>query len=91
MSRFDGKRVVIIGGNTGLGLAAAHQFVAEGARVAVTGPDTMTLEEAAKSLGKQALAVKADVTKISVRQAPGWFRNRCRGAQARCAPCGGGV
>jgi NAD(P)-dependent dehydrogenase (short-subunit alcohol dehydrogenase family) len=39
MSRFDGKVVVITGGNSGIGLAAAQQFEAEGARVVVTGRD----------------------------------------------------
>jgi NAD(P)-dependent dehydrogenase (short-subunit alcohol dehydrogenase family) len=63
MSRFDGKIVVITGGNSGIGLAAAQQFEAEGARVVVTGRDVRTLEAAAKSLGKQALTIKADFTK----------------------------
>ena len=65
MKRFDGKVVVITGGNSGIGLAAAQQFKAEGANVVVTGCDEKTLEAAAKSLGKQALAVKTDVTKTS--------------------------
>ena len=65
MSRFDGKVVVITGGNSGIGLAAAQQFEAEGAHVVVTGRDATTLEAAGKSLGKQALTVKADVTKTS--------------------------
>jgi NAD(P)-dependent dehydrogenase (short-subunit alcohol dehydrogenase family) len=65
MSRFDAKIVVITGGNSGIGLAAAHQFRAEGATVIVTGRDAATLETAAKPLGKQALTVVADVTKTS--------------------------
>ena len=65
MSRFDGKVVVITGGNSGIGLAAAQQFEAEGAHVVVTVRDETTLEAAGKSLGKQALTVKADVTKTS--------------------------
>jgi len=65
MSRFDGKTAVITGGNSGIGLAAAQQFAAEGARVVITGRDTVTLEATAKSLGKQVLAVKVDVTKTS--------------------------
>jgi NAD(P)-dependent dehydrogenase (short-subunit alcohol dehydrogenase family) len=65
MSRFDGKIVVITGGNSGIGLAAARQFKAEGATVIVTGRDATTLEAAARSLGKQGLAVKTDVTKTA--------------------------
>jgi NAD(P)-dependent dehydrogenase (short-subunit alcohol dehydrogenase family) len=65
MNRFDGKVVVITGGSSGIGLAAARQFEAEGARVVVAGRDARTLEAAAESLGKQALTVRADVTKTS--------------------------
>jgi len=65
MRRFDAKIVVITGGNSGIGLAAARQFKEEGANVIVTGRDAATLEAAAKSLGKQALPVIADVTKTS--------------------------
>jgi NAD(P)-dependent dehydrogenase (short-subunit alcohol dehydrogenase family) len=65
MRRFDGKVVVITGGNNGIGLAAAEQFEAEGASVVITGRDEITLEAATKSLGKQALAVKTDVRKTS--------------------------
>jgi len=65
MSRFDGKIVVITGGNSGIGLAAARESEAEGAQVVVAGRDATTLESAAKSLGKKALTVKADVTKTS--------------------------
>jgi NAD(P)-dependent dehydrogenase (short-subunit alcohol dehydrogenase family) len=65
MNRFEGKVVVITGGSSGIGLAAAQQFQAEGARVVVTGRDTQALEAAAKSLGKHALTFKADVTNTS--------------------------
>jgi NAD(P)-dependent dehydrogenase (short-subunit alcohol dehydrogenase family) len=63
MNRFDGKIVVITGGSSGIGLAAAQQFETEGARVVVAGRDARTLEAAAKLLGKEALTVKADVSK----------------------------
>jgi NAD(P)-dependent dehydrogenase (short-subunit alcohol dehydrogenase family) len=65
MSRFDGKIALITGGNSGIGLAAAHQFRAEGATVIVTGRDATTLEAAADSLGKETLTVKADIAKTS--------------------------
>lgn len=65
MSKFDGKIVVITGGNSGIGFAAAREFEAEGATVVITGRDSTTLESAAKLLGKQALTLKADVTKTS--------------------------
>jgi NAD(P)-dependent dehydrogenase (short-subunit alcohol dehydrogenase family) len=65
VNRFDGKIVVITGGTSGIGLATAQQFEAEGARVVVSGRDATTLDAAAKVLGAQALTVKADVTRPS--------------------------
>jgi NAD(P)-dependent dehydrogenase (short-subunit alcohol dehydrogenase family) len=63
--RFDGKVVVVTGGNSGIGLATAKLFYAEGAKVAISGRDQKTLDEAVKVIGPGALAVKADVAKLS--------------------------
>jgi NAD(P)-dependent dehydrogenase (short-subunit alcohol dehydrogenase family) len=60
--RLDGKTALITGGNSGIGLAAARLFLAEGARVAITGRNRETLDAAAKELGPGLLALKADVT-----------------------------
>jgi NAD(P)-dependent dehydrogenase (short-subunit alcohol dehydrogenase family) len=65
MKRFEGKTVVITGGNSGIGLAAAKMFQEEGARVAISGRDQKTLDEAVKTIGGDTLAVKADVTKVA--------------------------
>jgi NAD(P)-dependent dehydrogenase (short-subunit alcohol dehydrogenase family) len=61
--RFDGKCVVILGGNSGIGLAAARLFRAEGAKLAITGRDTTTLADAAQEL--DALAVGSDMGSIA--------------------------
>jgi NAD(P)-dependent dehydrogenase (short-subunit alcohol dehydrogenase family) len=63
--RFEGKTVVITGGNSGIGLATAKLFHAEGARVAISGRDQKTLDEAVKAIGGDTLAVKADVSKLA--------------------------
>src|SRR5713226_8841195 len=63
--RFEGKTVAITGGNSGIGLATAKLFRAEGARVAIAGRDQKTLDEAAKAIGGDTLAVKADVSKLA--------------------------
>jgi NAD(P)-dependent dehydrogenase (short-subunit alcohol dehydrogenase family) len=63
MSRFIDKIVVITGGSSGIGLAAAQAFEREGAKVVVTGRTPDTLETAAKTLSKEAIALKADVTR----------------------------
>jgi NAD(P)-dependent dehydrogenase (short-subunit alcohol dehydrogenase family) len=60
MGRLDGKRALITGGTTGIGLETARQFLAEGARVAVTGRNPQTLESARKELGTDVLVVASD-------------------------------
>ncbi len=60
MNRLAGKRALITGGTTGIGLEAARQFAKEGARVAVTGRDPKTLEAARKELGGGVLALSSD-------------------------------
>ncbi|WP_062787561.1 SDR family oxidoreductase [Novosphingobium capsulatum] len=65
--RFDNTCVAILGGNSGIGLAAARQFAAEGARLALTGRNPQTLHEAAEELG--ALAVRADMGDVAQTRA----------------------
>jgi len=64
MKRLEGKVAVITGGNSGIGLASAKRLQEEGARVAIAGRSQKTLDEAAKSLGKDVLAIQADVSKL---------------------------
>jgi NAD(P)-dependent dehydrogenase (short-subunit alcohol dehydrogenase family) len=60
MKRFENKTVLVTGGNSGIGLAAALQFAKEGARVVITGRDPVTLEEARAQLGGDAIALQND-------------------------------
>lgn len=60
--RLKGKTALITGGNSGIGLATARLFVAEGARVAITGRNRETLDAVVKELGTNVLAVQADAT-----------------------------
>ena len=64
MKRLEGKVAVITGGNSGIGLATAKRFLEEGAKVAISGRNQKTLEEAVKSLGDGLLAIKADTAKL---------------------------
>ena len=63
MKRLEGKVAVVTGGNSGIGLATAKRFHDEGARVAISGRNQKTLDEAVKEIGKDVLAVRADVSK----------------------------
>jgi len=65
MNRFTDKVVVITGGSSGIGLAAAQAFEREGAKVVVTGRNPETLAAAAQALSKDAITLKADVTKAA--------------------------
>ena len=62
MGRLTGKTALITGGTTGIGLATARLFMAEGARVAVIGQDPGRVAQAAKELGEGALVLRADVS-----------------------------
>jgi NAD(P)-dependent dehydrogenase (short-subunit alcohol dehydrogenase family) len=60
--KLAGKKGLITGGNSGIGLATARLFIAEGAEVAITGRDSGTLGEAVAELGPKAHGYRADVT-----------------------------
>jgi NAD(P)-dependent dehydrogenase (short-subunit alcohol dehydrogenase family) len=63
--RFTDKVAVVIGGNSGIGRAAALGYAAEGAKVVITGRDPKTLGEVEKELGAGALALRSDVGELS--------------------------
>lgn len=65
MGRLDGKTALITGGNSGIGLATARLFQAEGARVAVTGRDPAGLDEARRQLGGDALVLASDAGRVT--------------------------
>lgn len=65
MKRFEGKNVLVTGGNSGIGLAAALAFAKEGARAVFTGRDQSTLDKAAAQLGKNVIAVRNDAGSVA--------------------------
>src|SRR5262249_28222621 len=62
MKRLEGRVAVITGGNSGIGLATAKRLYEEGARVVISGRNKRTLDEAARAIGSDVLAVQADVS-----------------------------
>jgi NAD(P)-dependent dehydrogenase (short-subunit alcohol dehydrogenase family) len=60
MSKLAGKRALVTGGTTGLGLAIAGRFLAEGARVVITGRDHELGGRAGQALGPGAWFIAAD-------------------------------
>jgi NAD(P)-dependent dehydrogenase (short-subunit alcohol dehydrogenase family) len=65
MKRLEGKVAVVTGGNSGIGLAAAKRLQDEGARVAISGRNQQTLDEAVNTIGNGVLAVQADVSRLT--------------------------
>ena len=63
------KVAVITGGNSGIGLAAARAFAAEGARVIITGRDEQTLAAARETLGDGALAIRNEAGSVASARA----------------------
>jgi NAD(P)-dependent dehydrogenase (short-subunit alcohol dehydrogenase family) len=66
--RLAGKTALITGGNSGIGLATARAFIREGARVAITGRNQQTLDQATRDLGSKVLALRADITDVSANE-----------------------
>ena len=65
MKKLEGKIAVITGGNSGIGLATAQRFVAEGAYVFITGRRQSELEAAVRQIGKNVTGVQSDVSNLA--------------------------
>lgn len=63
--RFQDKVVLVVGGNSGIGLSAAKLFAAEGAHVAITGRNADTLAQAVAEIGEGATSHRGDIADIA--------------------------
>lgn len=63
--RFRNKAVVVVGGNSGIGLASAKGFAREGGRVFIVGRDPQTLDRAARDLGRSVSALRVDISELN--------------------------
>jgi NAD(P)-dependent dehydrogenase (short-subunit alcohol dehydrogenase family) len=64
MNRFANKSVLVTGGSSGIGFAAAQAFAAEGARVVITGRDEAALAQAREQIGGNAIALRNDAADL---------------------------
>jgi NAD(P)-dependent dehydrogenase (short-subunit alcohol dehydrogenase family) len=65
MGRLEGKIAVITGANSGIGLASAKRFVAEGAYVYITGRRQEELDKAVQAIGAGVMALQGDVSNLA--------------------------
>ena len=63
--KLEGKVALVTGGNSGIGLATAKRFVAEGAQVFITGRRPAELEVAEKEIGGNVTSIQGDVAKLA--------------------------
>jgi NAD(P)-dependent dehydrogenase (short-subunit alcohol dehydrogenase family) len=61
--------VLVFGGNSGIGLAAARDFAGEGAQVIITRRDAATLAAAQKQIGPDCLAIRSDIADLAALDA----------------------
>ena len=91
MAQLAGKTALVTGGSSGIGLATAQRFAAEGAHVFVTGRNQRTLDEAVAAIGDEATGIRSDVSNLddldSVVDA---ISSRGRGLDVVFANAGGG-
>ena len=69
MNRLINKRALITGGTSGIGLETARQFLAEGARVAVTGSSDASIAAARQEFGDRVLILRSDAGVVAEQPA----------------------
>ena len=65
MKKLEGKVALVTGGNSGIGLATAHQLVADGAYVFITGRRQSELDAAVRQIGNGVTGIHGEVSKLA--------------------------
>ena len=84
--KLEGKVAVITGGNSGMGLATARRFVAEGAYVFITGRRQAELDRAVKEIGHHVTGVQGDASRLADLDRLYATVKRKKGASTSCLP-----
>jgi NAD(P)-dependent dehydrogenase (short-subunit alcohol dehydrogenase family) len=71
MKKLENKVAVVTGGNSGIGLATAKEFAANGAKVIITGRNKEALDKAVAEIGSDAIAIVSDASSVADNQALG--------------------
>jgi NAD(P)-dependent dehydrogenase (short-subunit alcohol dehydrogenase family) len=91
MGRLAGKTALVTGGNSGIGLATAQRFAAEGAHVFITGRNQSTLDDAVAAIGAEATGIRSDVSNLDdLDKVADAIASRGRGLDVVFANAGGG-
>lgn len=64
MSSLKNKVAVVTGGNSGIGFATAKEFIAQGAKVVITGRNQSAIDEAVTELGSNATGIRSDAASM---------------------------
>jgi NAD(P)-dependent dehydrogenase (short-subunit alcohol dehydrogenase family) len=92
MGQLTGRTALVTGGSTGIGLATAARFVAEGAEVVITGRRQGELDKAVDELGEHVTAVRGDVSDLDdLDRLYAVVRERGAGLDVLFANAGGGA
>lgn len=65
MNKLENKVAVVTGGSAGIGLATAKEFIAQGAKVVITGRNQQAIDDAVKELGSNAVGIQSDAANLS--------------------------
>lgn len=69
MSKLENKVAVVTGGNAGIGFATAQEFIAQGAKVVITGRNQQLIDEAVKQLGSNATGILSNAASVKDTEA----------------------
>lgn len=91
MNQLAGKTALVTGGTSGIGLATAQRFAAEGAEVFITGRRQAELDQAVTSIGHGVVGIRGDVSDLNDLDAIyAEIAQRGRGLDVLFANAGGG-